>query len=99
MDSVRGLYCMFIIITSARGGGDGIEPLVEAVAEIIGLDAAQRIDGAGLPDHQSRMVFGHDFWQGGRHIRGRLLHRNVRGDLDFGARQPLLRSACSSCAG
>ncbi len=81
---------MFIMIDIGAGGRDRIDALIEAGAEILRLDAAHRVDGAGLPDHQSRLVVGQDFRQTSGHIRRGLPRLDVRGHLDFNARQSLL---------
>ena len=73
MDSVRGLYCMFIRIDVGAGGIDRVDPVVEAGAEIFRLDAADGVERAGLPDHQRRLVVGQDFLQLGGHLCGGLL--------------------------
>ena len=52
MMSVRGLYCMFIKMTSAPPFCSVSTPSSSAARKIVGIDPADGIEGSRLPYHQ-----------------------------------------------
>src|SRR5271170_3984587 len=79
------------------GVGNRVETLIEAGAEILRFDAAQRIDGARLPDQQFRPILGQYPRQVGSHLCRRLTGGNMGGHFDFVARQPLSKRLLQLC--
>ncbi len=78
MISVRGLYCMFIKMTSAPPFCRRLHPFVQRGPEVVGLDPADGIDRTSLPYHQIGLLvdqqFGHALGQilGGLAVRTRV---------------------------
>ena len=72
MMSVRGLYCIFIKMTSAPPRCKRLDPFVERRPEVIRLDSANGIKGSGLPYHQIRLLVDQQF----PHPLGEVLRRS-----------------------
>ena len=68
--SVRGLYCMFIKMTSAPPFCSIFDAFVEGGPKFVGFDPANGIDGTGLPYHQIRLLVDQQFVHALGHILG-----------------------------
>src|SRR6516164_3826660 len=88
MMSVRGLYCMFIKMTSAPPLCSVSTPLFKRRPEIVGLDSAYGIEGSCLPYHQIGLLVDQQFGHSPRQVVGTHARSDQGHDLDGDRRQP-----------